>query len=59
MQGVTVLMIAHRLSTLRHADRIFCLDDGAVAEAGTHEELLGIDGGIYASYHAADVAAAR
>ncbi len=43
----TILVIAHRLSTIVHADRILVLDQGAAAESGTHEELLG-RGGIYA-----------
>jgi ABC-type transport system involved in cytochrome bd biosynthesis fused ATPase/permease subunit len=40
----TVLIIAHRLSTVRRADRILVLDEGQVVEAGTHEELLGRQG---------------
>jgi subfamily B ATP-binding cassette protein MsbA len=40
----TLIMIAHRLSTVRHADRIFVLDDGRLIEGGRHEELLGSDG---------------
>jgi ATP-binding cassette subfamily B protein len=38
--GRTVFAIAHRLSTLRRASRLFVIDDGRLAEAGTHHELL-------------------
>ena len=47
MQGRTTLIIAHRLSTVRNADIIVVIKDGAVAEQGTHETLLAA-GGIYA-----------
>ena len=46
-KGRTTLVIAHRLSTVRHADRIVVFDNGAVVEDGTHDELVE-RGGIYA-----------
>lgn len=47
MQGRTSFIIAHRLATVRHADRIIVIDGGKVVESGTHEQLQAIDGGVY------------
>ena len=47
-RGRTVLFITHRLGTLRHADRIIVMHEGAVAEQGSHEQLLAL-GGRYAT----------
>jgi ATP-binding cassette subfamily B protein len=47
MQGRTSLVIAHRLSTVRSADRIFVLKEGATVEEGTHDELLARPEGVY------------
>ena len=43
-RGRTVLVVAHRLSTIRNSDRIAVIDNGVVAECGTHEELIKQDG---------------
>jgi subfamily B ATP-binding cassette protein MsbA len=50
MANRTVLVIAHRLSTVQHADRIVVLEHGRVAASGTHAELLGRDG-LYRRLH--------
>jgi len=52
MKGKTVITIAHRLSTIRNSDKILVLKDGAVAEEGTHDELLAL-GGVYAGLYRA------
>lgn len=47
MQGRTSIIIAHRLSTIRSADQILVLDNGTIAEQGTHQELILLENGIY------------
>ncbi len=50
MKGRTVITIAHRLSTIRDADKIIVLKGGVVAEEGTHDQLLALNG-VYAELH--------
>lgn len=47
MKGKTTFIIAHRLSTVRNANKILVFKDGKIVESGTHEELLGVEGGEY------------
>ena len=49
-RGKTTLIIAHRISTIQHADHILVLEDGRQAEYGTHAELLAL-GGLYRSLY--------
>jgi ABC-type multidrug transport system fused ATPase/permease subunit len=47
MKGRTSIIIAHRLATIRSADAILVLNDGIIAEKGTHKELIELENGIY------------
>jgi ATP-binding cassette subfamily B protein len=50
MEGRTSFIIAHRLSTIKRADRILVIEDGRIAEMGTHAELLRARGHYYRLY---------
>ncbi len=50
MQGRTSFVIAHRLSTIKRADRILVIEDGQIAESGTHADLLKLEGKYYKLY---------
>lgn len=49
LEGRTSIIIAHRLATIRDVDQILVLDEGRIVEKGTHEELSGIENGLYNS----------
>ena len=53
MEGRTVIVIAHRLSTADRADRVGVVDGGVLVELGTHDELVAIEGGRYQALFAA------
>jgi len=59
MEGRTAIVIAHRLSTVRGADRIFVLDQGQVVESGTHGELMNRPEGTYRTLSLLQLEAAR
>ena len=52
VQGRTTIAIAHRLSTLREANRLVVLDRGSVVEVGTHTDLMAQEGHYYRLYQA-------
>ena len=55
MKDRTVIVIAHRLSTVRHADKIVVINYGKIVESGTHDELVNQPDGIYASLYKAQL----
>lgn len=50
-EGRTTLVVAHRLSTVKNADKILVVSDGVIAEEGTHDELVSKENGIYKSLY--------
>lgn len=50
MKNRTSIIIAHRLATIQHVDRIYVLEDGRIVESGTHENLLSDSEGVYAQF---------
>ena len=56
VQGKTLIVIAHRLSTVKNADCIYVINHGSIEESGTHDELLA-KGGLYSSMWTAHITA--
>jgi ATP-binding cassette subfamily B protein len=57
LTGRTAFIVAHRLSTIRNADKIVFIDQGKIVECGPHEELVKIDGGRYRKLYETHAAA--
>ena len=55
MRNRTSFVIAHRLSTVRRADKIVALEGGRIAEIGRHDELLARESGVYAKLYALQI----
>ncbi len=47
MEGRTSIIVAHRLATVRHVDRIYVLENGSIVEEGTHDTLFNLENGVY------------
>jgi subfamily B ATP-binding cassette protein HlyB/CyaB len=58
-RGRTVIVIAHRLSSVRQAHRIIAMDKGRIVEEGSHDDLLKVPGGLYARLWAMQAGTAR